>query len=75
MLSSLGGPATLTVFGVILGSVGVLATLGLREPRAGEAAAPAAMRAHGKDVAPASMLKTPIFWLMFVMMTRCRPAG
>ena len=38
MLSSLGALATLIVFGVILGSVGVLAALGLREPRAGEAA-------------------------------------
>ena len=75
MLSSLGAPATLIVFGVILGSVGVLAALGLREPRAGEAAAPAAMRAHGKDVAPASMLKTPIFWLMFVMMTMMSTGG
>ncbi len=75
MLSFLGAPATLIVFGVILGSVGVLAALGLREPRAGEAAAPAAMRAHGKDVAPASMLKTPIFWLMFVMMTMMSTGG
>ena len=74
MLASSGAPATLVVFGVILGSVGVLAALGLREPRASEAAAPA-MGAHGKDVAPASMLKTPIFWLMFVMMTMMSAGG
>jgi MFS transporter, OFA family, oxalate/formate antiporter len=75
MLSSFGAPATLIVFGVILGGVGVLAGLGLREPQAGEAAAPAATRAHGKDVAPANMLKTPIFWLMFVMMTMMSTGG
>jgi MFS transporter, OFA family, oxalate/formate antiporter len=75
-LSSFGAPVTLIVFGVILGGVGVLAALGLREPRAGEAAAPStATRAHGKDVAPANMLKTPIFWLMFVMMTMMSTGG
>ncbi len=76
MLSSFGAPVTLIVFGVTLGSVGVVAALGLREPRAGEAAAPStAAHAHGKDVAPAHMLKTPIFWLMFVMMTMMSTGG
>ena len=76
MLSSFGAPVTLIVFGVILGGVGVLAALGLREPRAGEAAAPyTATRTYGKDVAPANMLKTPIFWLMFVMMTMMSTGG
>ena len=76
MLSSFGAPVTLIVFGVILGGVGVLAALGLREPRAGEAAAPStATRTYGKDVAPANMLKTPIFWLMFVMMTMMSTGG
>ena len=75
MLSSSGAPMTLVVFGVILGGVGVLAALGLREPRAGETPAPAASRAYGQDVRPASMLKTPIFWLMFVMMTMMSTGG
>ncbi len=76
MLSSFGAPVTLIVFGVMLGGVGVLAALGLREPRAGEAAAPStATHAYGKDVAPANMLKTPIFWLMFVMMTMMSTGG
>ena len=75
MLASSGAPMTLIVFGVILGGVGVLAALGLREPRPGEAPAPAATHAHGKDVAPADMLKTPIFWLMFVMMTMMSTGG
>jgi MFS transporter, OFA family, oxalate/formate antiporter len=75
MLSSSGAPMTLVVFGVIFGGVGVLAALGLREPRAGETPAPAASRAHGQDVRPASMLKTPIFWLMFVMMTMMSTGG
>jgi OFA family oxalate/formate antiporter-like MFS transporter len=75
MLASSGAPMTLIVFGVILGSVGVLAALGLREPRPGEVSVPAATRTHGEDVAPANMLKTPIFWLMFVMMTMMSTGG
>ncbi len=74
MLASSGAPATLVLFGIILGGVGVLAALGLRAPMAGEAAAPA-MGARGNDVGPASMLKTPIFWLMFVMMTMMSAGG
>jgi MFS transporter, OFA family, oxalate/formate antiporter len=74
-LTSSGAPRTLVVFGLILGGIGVLAALGLREPRPGEISVPAATRTHGEDVAPANMLKTPIFWLMFVMMTMMSTGG
>lgn len=75
MLSSSGAPMTLIVFGVILGGVGSLAALGLREPEPGEAPAPAQRRSRGEDVAPVTMLKTPIFWLMFAMMTMMSTGG
>ena len=75
MLASCGAPMTLIVFGAILGAVGVLAALGLREPRPSETPPPAARRAHGEDVAPANMLKTRIFWLMFAMMTMMSTGG
>jgi MFS transporter, OFA family, oxalate/formate antiporter len=75
MLTSSGAPMTLIVFGVILGGVGVLAALGLRAPKPGEAPAPFQRRAHGEDAAPIDMLKTPIFWLMFVMMTMMSTGG
>jgi hypothetical protein len=75
MLSSSGAPMTLIVFGVILGGVGSLAALGLREPEPGEAPASAQRRSRGEDVAPATMLKTPIFWLMFAMMTMMSTGG
>jgi OFA family oxalate/formate antiporter-like MFS transporter len=75
MLASSGAPMTLIVFGVILGAVGVLAALGLREPGPGETPPPVARGAHGEDVAPANMLKTPIFWLMFVMMAMMSTGG
>ncbi len=75
MLASSGAPTTLTVFGGILGSIGVLAALGLRGPRPGEVAVRGASGMHGKDLAPADMLKTPIFWLMFAMMTMMSTGG
>jgi MFS transporter, OFA family, oxalate/formate antiporter len=75
MLTFFGAPMTLIVFGVILGGVGFLAALGLREPQPGEAPVPAQTHARGEDVAPVTMLKTPIFWLMFTMMTMMSTGG
>jgi len=77
MLAASGYRHTLTVFGIVLGLVGVLAALGLRAPRADEtlprAAVNLATAAH--DTAPREMLKTPLFWLMFVMMTMMSTGG
>ena len=75
MLSSSGAPATLRWFGVILGAVGVIAALGLRAPKPGEAPAPAQSAARGGDLSPEAMLRTPIFWLMFAMMTMMSTGG
>jgi MFS transporter, OFA family, oxalate/formate antiporter len=63
MLASFGAPRTLVVFGLILGGVGVLAALGLREPQPEDVPVPAATRTRGDDVAPANMgtmLRPPI---------------
>jgi oxalate/formate antiporter len=71
----------LTRFGFIFAGAGVLAAQGLRRPdaiahmewnRARRVAGPAAIT---RDVAPAQMLATPIFWLMFVMMTMMSTTG
>ena len=74
MLDAYGAPATLTVFGILLGGIGVIAALGLREPRPGET--PVALStSRGRDVEPRRMLKTPIFKLMFAMMTMMSAGG
>jgi MFS family permease len=73
MLGESGAPATLTLFGLLLGAVGVVAARGLREPRAGEAPEP--QLGEGRDIEPRAMLKTPIFWLMFAMMTMMSTGG
>ncbi len=77
MLKTSSYQTTLVTFGVILGLVGALAGLGLHQPQAGEveAASPLANRIAAPDVAPRDMLKTPIFWLMFVMMTMMSTGG
>ena len=78
MLKSSGHRPTLVTFGLILGVIGVCAALGLRAPRAGEirfAAADLPIACSARDYAPSQMLKQPIFWLMFAMMTMMSTGG
>jgi len=78
MIKSSGHQATLTTFGIILGLVGIAAALGLRIPREHETAAAVAraqLTSSARDTAPKDMLKTPVFWLMFAMMTMMATGG
>jgi OFA family oxalate/formate antiporter-like MFS transporter len=72
MIKGSGYQSTLTTFGIILGIVGAVAALFLRAPAATEARsiAPA-----NQGAAPSEMLKSPIFWLMFAMMTMMSTGG
>jgi oxalate/formate antiporter len=75
-LASNGLTQTLTVFGAIFAVIGVLAALGLRLPPANFQPGPAVEKLSDvPDVKPAAMLKTPIFWLMFAMMTMMSTSG
>ena len=69
-LASAGYQATLQQFGVIFGIVGCLAALGLKAPPATGSDAPAGVFTPTGD-----MLKSPIFWLMFVMMSLMSTSG
>jgi len=73
MLKSAGYQHTLVVFGLILGLVGVAAALGLREPAAPVAPAGAEEDAAGST--PGRMLRSPVFWLLFAMMTMMSTGG
>jgi len=73
--------AALLRFGCIFAGGGLLAAQGLRRPdatsqmewnRARRATGPAAITV---DMAPAQMLATPVFWLIFVMMTMMSTTG
>src|SRR5450432_2035652 len=69
MLASAGYQHTLVVFGIILGLVGAAAALAMRMPQATDKLPSVAVMSSAKDVMPAEMLKTKVFWLMFFMMT------
>ena len=77
MMKGSGTPQTLVVFGCILGAVGTLAAFFLRSPSPAESTNlphPLAI-GSGNDHTPREMLRTPVFWLMFVMMTMMSTGG
>jgi MFS family permease len=68
-IAAAGYQATLLQYGALLGAIGFLAALGLKAPP---------VTAHdgtGLGADTAAMLKTPVFWLMFVMMTLMSTSG
>ncbi len=75
MIRGSGYQATLVAFGVILGGVGALAGLFMRQPPEAALTNSDAATPRGADVAPEEMLKTPVFWLLFLMMTMMSTGG
>lgn len=69
-LASSGYRTTLVQFGLIFGAVGLVAALGLKAPPSTADEAPG-----GAYTSTSAMLKTPIFWLMFVMMSLMSTSG
>jgi oxalate/formate antiporter len=74
-MAASGYRTALVVFGIIFGAVGVLAAIGLRAPRPGEVPSTAHVVTAAGDTEPKDMLKTPLFWLMFAMMTMMSTGG
>jgi OFA family oxalate/formate antiporter-like MFS transporter len=75
-LAASGYQHTLLVYGIVFGAIGLIAAQGLRRPPAGWMADYRPVdtpTVHA--VAPRQMLKTPVFWLMFVMMTMMSTSG
>lgn len=77
MIAAAGFRHTLLVFGIILGAIGIIAALGLRAPDADEVPPADTKRvtSTAADTPPMAMLRTPLFWLMFVMMTMMSTGG
>ena len=75
MLKSAGYQHTLVVFGIILGLIGAAAALAMRTPGRGDVLPPAPVITGSRDVAPRRMLRTPVFWLLFGMMTMMSTGG
>ncbi|MGO9546028.1 MAG: oxalate/formate MFS antiporter [Rhodomicrobium sp.] len=76
-IKSAGYEHTLVIFGILFGAVGFLAALPLRLPASAEVEAmPVALStAATRDYGPREMLKTPVFWLMFLMMGMMSTGG
>jgi MFS transporter, OFA family, oxalate/formate antiporter len=77
MLKASGYQQTLITFGAIFAAIGLAGALMLRAPGEGEVAAKpgAAGAATLRNYAPLEMLKSPVFWLMFVMMSMMSTGG
>lgn len=71
-LSASGLQTTLFRWGLILGLIGMIAALGLKAPPLPSAGSPLLA---GHSVGPNQMLKSPIFWLMFAMMSLMSTSG
>jgi MFS transporter, OFA family, oxalate/formate antiporter len=70
-LKSAGVESTLWTYGSVFAVVGFLAAQGLRMP----ANAAPAVAGSGRDRSPSQILRTPVFWLMFVMMSMMATSG
>src|ERR1051326_7259607 len=75
MIKAAGYQHTLVVFGIGMAIVGALAALMMRAPTSSDKLPPAAVATSKKDVAPQDMVKTPVFWLMFLMMSMMSTGG
>jgi OFA family oxalate/formate antiporter-like MFS transporter len=74
-LAETGLQGTLTFFGYLIGVVGLLAAQGIRVPHADREQTAGQIAAAASGVAPKTMLKTPVFWLMFLMMSMMSTSG
>jgi oxalate/formate antiporter len=81
MIKSSGYAHTLIVWGIIQGLIGILAAQWLRVPpenyHVADTASTVALAAEQtkRSYTPAEMLKNPIFWLLFVMMSMMSTSG
>jgi OFA family oxalate/formate antiporter-like MFS transporter len=66
---------TLLVFGIVFGIIGLIAAQGLRMPPQAWMAQHESTTSSVADVASKQMLRTPVFWLMFAMMTMMSTSG
>jgi OFA family oxalate/formate antiporter-like MFS transporter len=71
MLKSSGYQHTLVVFGAIFAAIGLLGALMLKSPPVSVAR----LSAQEEGATPAMMLRSPVFWLMFVMMSMMSTGG
>ena len=76
-LQSRGLEPTLWLYGIVFAVVGFVASQGLRRAPAAAAAIPhrSGEESAPGELRPSQVLKTPVFWLMFLMMTMMATSG
>lgn len=74
-LDLVGYQQTLTTYGLLIGIVGLIAAQALKRPPKNWMANYQASATVKTGATPTEMLKTPVFWLMFVMMTMMSTSG
>jgi OFA family oxalate/formate antiporter-like MFS transporter len=74
-LQGRGVDATLLIFGIAFAVVGLLASQGLRVPPSHDSVAANPTGSAVANLRPSQTLKTPVFWLMFAMMTMMSTSG
>src|ERR1700751_3907927 len=75
MMKQAGYQHPLIVFGIILGASGGVAALGIRMPTSQDVLPPPPAMASQRGVEPREMLRSKVFWLMFLMMTMMSTGG
>ncbi|WP_233838884.1 oxalate/formate MFS antiporter [Paraburkholderia sp. ZP32-5] len=75
-LAARGIDATLWIYGIAFAIVGFVASQGLRVPRdVAPAKASADAASSVPNLRPSQMIRSPLFWLMFAMMTMMSTSG
>jgi MFS transporter, OFA family, oxalate/formate antiporter len=74
-IANLGYQPTLLHFGAIFGAIAFIAALGMKRPPKDWMADYIALNKKTTGASSSTMLKTPIFWLMFLMMTMMSTSG
>lgn len=75
-LAAKGLESTLWQFGLLMAAIGFIASQGLRAPQHASAQPVSSpLKMSEKSFAPKEMLRKPLFWLMFVMMTMMSTSG
>jgi len=75
MIKASGYQHTLVVFGAVFGVIGLIGALMLRSPSEERMTGEATLATKEVGYAPIIMLRSPVFWLMFVMMSMMSTGG
>ncbi len=74
-IAAVGYQQTLLRFGVLFGAVALLSAQGMRRPPAHSMSESPGSLSTAAGVGPSMMLRSPVFWLMFLMFTLMSTSG